>query len=419
MAIAPNVFKYTDFLAMDTLRILKNKLEVASFFNTDDQKEFGKAFPIGATVRKYFPWRAMSVDGLPYQPQSIQRRETTITIDQNIQVAWEYDSFELALKMERGEAALRKAYSEPAAAEIAQQIDSRAALWATNHCNNFVGVLGTNPTTFQATTGAARQTLIEMAAWKGGGKKGFIIPPKVNTSLVGSNLGLFHEGDEISRMFKDGYIGRQGGFEWHESMSLYSHTAATWQGTVEVTSTQTGTDAISTLTLTCTSGDTFNLGDKFSIAAVNAANPATRRITGSPKLITNLSPTQTVSGTSVTLTISPPLYGPGSPYQNVDALPLAGADLTLFPGTTSPNGKSGVIGFAMTSDAFALAGVKLDGPESGGDTICSQMQDPQTGLAVRYLRQFDGRSSSWINRIDCALGFGDFYVDNCIGILSA
>jgi hypothetical protein len=417
MALAPQVFKYTDWLAKDTLRILKNRLMLASYFNTDDKKDFGQSFPVGATIRKEFPWRATSVEGLPYQPQSIQRRETTITIDTNIQVAWEYDSFEKALKMERPEAALRKAYSEPAAEEIAQQIESRAALWATNHCNNFVGVLGTNPTSFQATTGGARQTLLEMAAWKG--KKAFIIPPKVNTSMLTGTLALFNPASAISQQYQTGAIGHQGGFDWFESMSLYSHTAATWQGTVEVTSTQTGTDAISTLVLTVTSGDTFKLGDKFSIAAVEAANPATRRGTGSSKLFTILSADQTISGTSATITISPAIYGPGSPYQNVVALPLAGADLTLFPGTASPNAKSGIIGFAITDQAFALAGVKLDGPPSAGDTICEQTQDPNSGLSVRYLRQFDGRTSSWINRIDCAIGFGDFYVDNCIGILSA
>jgi hypothetical protein len=51
--------------------------------------------------------------------------------------------------------------------------------------------------------------------------------------------------------------------------------------------------------------------------------------------------------------------------------------------------------------------------------VCSQTQDPVSGLAVRYLRMFDGFESRWINRIDCAFGFGDFYVDHCIGVLSA
>jgi hypothetical protein len=417
MPVTPNVFKYTDFLSADTLRILKNKLMLAGYFNTEDQKDFNKAFPIGATLRKQFPWRPLSFEGLPYQAQPILRRETSVTIDQNIQVPWEYDSFEQALKMERGEAALRKAYSEPAAAEIAQQIESRAALWATDHCNNFVGVLGTNPTSFQTTTGAARQVLQEMAGYRG--KKAFIIPPKVNTSMVAAAMAFMQPADAISKQYKDGAIGHQGGFDWFESMSLYNHTAATWQGAVTVTSTQTGTAEITTLALTVTSGDTFKKGNKFSIASTEAANPQTRRGTGSPKLFTILSADQTISGTSATITISPGIFGPGSPYQNVVALPLASAALTLFPGTTSPNGKSGIIGFAITDQAFAMAGVKLDGPESGGDCICSQTQDPVSGLSVRYLRQFDARTSSWINRIDCPIGFGDFYVDHCVGILSA
>ncbi len=411
-----NVFKVVDWLTMDTLRILKNKRMLSQYFNTDNKDDFGKAFAVGATIRRKFPQRFTSVEGLPYQPQAINRRETSITIDQNIQVAFEWDSFEQALKLERGEAALRKEYSEPAADEIYQQIESRCALWATNHCNNFVGVLGTNPTAFQTTTGAARQTLIEMAGWKG--KKGFIIPPKVNTSLVGAAQALFEDSDELSKQYKEGVIGRQGGFDWMESMSLYDHTAATWAGVVEITSTL-ATDGTTTMVLTCTNGDTFKKGDKFSIAAVNAANPGTRRSTGSAKLFTILSADATISGTSATITYSPPIYGPGSQYQNVDAYPLAGADLTLFPGTTSPNGKHGVIGFAITDSAFALAGVKLEGPESGGGVISSQTQDPDSGLAVRFIRMFDGNASKWITRYDCAIGFGDFYVDNCIGVLSA
>ena len=411
-----NVFKYVDWVAMDTLRILKNKRMISQFFNTDDQKDYNKEFAVGETIRKKFPQRFTSVEGLPYQPQPINRRETTITVDQNIQVAWEWDSFEQALKLERGEAALRKEYSEPAAEEIYQQIESRCALWAYQHCNNFVGVLGTNPTNFQTTTGAAMQTLQEMALWKG--KKGFIVPPKVNTSMVGAAMNLMQAADSISKQYKEGVIGHQGGFDWFQSMSLYEHTAATWAGAVTVTSTL-ATDGTTTMALTVTTGDTFRKGDKFSIANVKAANPGTRRSTGSSKLFTVLSANQTISGTSATITYSPPIYGPGSQYQNVDAYPVAGAALTLFPGTTSPNGKQGVVGLAITDQAFALAGIKLEGPENGGGTICSQYQDPVSGLSVRYLRMFDGLQSKWINRIDSAFGFGDFYVDGCIGILGA
>lgn len=410
-----NVFKYTDWLSMETLRILKNKLEVAQFFNTDDNGDYDKEFPVGATIRKKYPQRFLIRDGLSYSPQAINRRETTITIDNIVGVDFEWDSFEAAVKMERGEARLKKEYLEPAAVQIAQEIDSRAALWARYHSNNFVGVLGTNPTSFQSISGSARQTMIEMAC-PANGSKGMIIPPKVNTSLVGSAVGYFNPASDISKQYKEGSIGRQGGFDWYESMSLYTHTAATWAGAVTVTSTVT-TDGATTLTLTCTNGDTFKKGDKFSIASVNATNPSTRRSTGSAKLFTILSADQTISGTSATITYSPAMYGSGSQYQNVDALPVAGAALTLFPGTATPNGKSGTIGLAIHESAFALAGVKLEVPKAV--EVASQTRDPETGLAVRFVRMFDPQQSKMVNRFDCAFGFGDLYVDNCIAVLSA
>src|SRR5215471_6791672 len=157
--MSSNVFKYVDWLSMETMRILKNKLQVAQFFNTDDNDDYDKEFPVGATIRKKFPQRFLIREGLAYSPQAIARRETTITIDQIIGVDFEWDSFEAALKMERGEARLRKEYIEPAAAQIAQELDSRAANWARYHSNNFVGVLGTNPTAFSSISGSARQTM--------------------------------------------------------------------------------------------------------------------------------------------------------------------------------------------------------------------------------------------------------------------
>jgi P22 coat protein - gene protein 5 len=415
--MSSNTFKYVDWLSMETLRILKNKLQVAQFFNTDDNDDYDKEFPVGATIRKKFPQRFLIREGLAYSPQAINRRETTITIDQIIGVDFEWDSFEAALKMERGEARLRKEYIEPAAAQIAQELDSRAANWARYHSNNFVGVLGTNPTAFSSISGSARQTMVELAC-PPGGQRGMIIPPKVNTSLANTALAVFNPDDEISRIWKEGTMGVQGGFKWYESMSLYNHTAGTWAGTVSVTSTMTSaSDGTTSLTLTCTNGDIFKKGDKFSIASVNATNPSTRRSTGSPKLFTNLSADQTVSGTSVTLTISPAIYGPGNQYQNIDAYPVAAAALTLFPGTTSPNAKQGTVGLAIHESAFALAGVKLEVPKAC--EVSSQTRDPETGLAVRFIRMFDPQQSKMVNRFDCAFGFGDLYVDNSIAVLSA
>lgn len=405
--MAANTFNYTDWLSMESLRLLLNKLQVAPFFNTDYNKEFTKEFAVGETVRVNFPQKFTIREGLGYNPQSIDRLNTTVTVDQIFGVDFEWDSAEQALEMERGREKIQKEYLDPAMAQIAQEIDSRCALWAKNNSPNVVGALGTDPTSFQ-TINQARQRMVELAGWTGS-KRGMIIPPSVNVSLVNAAVQYFNPADAISKQFKEGSIGRNSGFDWYESMSLYEHTAATWAGTVECTAAVSS--GASSLTLTCTNGDTFKKGDVFSIAGVNCVNPMTRRSTGSAKTFVVTSADQTISGTSATISIYPTIYGPGSQYQNVDALPAAGADLTLFPGTTSPNGKSGINGLAINKDAFALVGVKLAVPKAV--ELASQSTDPNSGISVRFVRMFDPQQSKMVNRFDVLLGFGNLYADSC------
>ena len=105
----------------------------------------------------------------------------------------------------------------------------------------------------------------------------------------------------------------------------------------------------------------------------------------------------------------PAIYGPGSQYQNVDALPANTAALTLWPGTTSPNGKSGTVGLGLSREAFALVGTKLYDPTSVEEH--GVMQDPDTGLSIRKVVFWDPVRSLRGNRIDSLGGFGNLYQD--------
>ena len=404
-----NSFNYVDWLSAETLRLLLNKLQVAQYFNTDYNSEFEKSFAVGETVRVNYPQRFTVRDGMGYTPQGINRINTTIVCDQFFGIDFEWDSAEQALKMERGMDKIRKEYLEPAAAQLAQEWDSRAAKFAYQNCNNIVGVLGTDPSSFQ-TMNQARQRMVEKAC-PPGGAKAMIIPPSVNTSLVNAAVSYFNPADAISKQYKEGSIGRNSGFDWYESMSLYSHTAGTWSGAVSLASAVT-TQGATSLSVTCTTGDTFKKGDVIGIASCYAVNPSTRRRTTTATTM-QVVVTQDVTGaaSAATVQIYPPLYGPGSQYQNVDALPAASATLTLFPGTSSPNGKSGIQGLAIHEQAFALVGVKLESPKA--TEVTSQTRDPETGIAVRFVRMFDPQQSKMINRFDTLGGFGVLYGDNC------
>lgn len=415
-------FEFSDWFAMEGLRQLLNPLEIAAHFNTDYNSEFTKSYPIGATVHVPYPKQFVrdQDNTLGYTPQPIVDRHADVTIDKVGKVHFEWDSIEKALKMPRGREKIAKDIIGPAMRTIRNGIETDAAQWAAQNASNVVGILGTNPATFDAVYGAAGQALAEASA--PAGDHSVFLSPAVTRPLRATTIAQFNPVSDVTKMWRKGLLGEVNGLETYQSNSLYRHTAGTWAGAVTVTTTQTGTDAISTLALTATTGDTFKRGDKFNIAATNKVNSITYKSLGTLKqfTVTNVN-TVTAAASAATITFSPPMYGPGSPFQNVDALPLATAALTLWPGTASPNGKTGTVNFALGDSAFALVSVPLDNPPQGGSVeMSSQARDPQTGINVAVLRMFDGFQRKWINRIECVYGFGNFYNDNdAVAIASA
>jgi hypothetical protein len=411
--MANNNWVNTNWVSMEILRLLLNKLIVAEYFNRSWEKDFRKEFAPGSTIQVKFPQRMLAVDGMGYAPQGINRISTTIALDQWIQVPFEWDDYEQAVKLERSEEELRENYWEPAAAAIAQECDSRCAKFAYQNASQVVGALGTDPT-LVGVFYQARQRLMDMACPPG--KRCMLISSSAMTSMGaatggGSILSMFQPADEITSLFKDGSIGRLAGFDVFESNSLYSHTAGTWGGAVTVNgANQTGTG----LKINATAGDTFKAGDKFSIALVNAVNPMTRRIAGKARLkeFTITKDMTAIGGGNAAdvLQILPAIYPPGSQYQNVDALPGNTAPLTLWPGTTSPNGKVGTVGLGLSRFAFALVGAKLYVPKAVEQA--GQASDPDTGISVRKVVAWDPVRSMQIHRMDSLMGFGSLYQDN-------
>jgi hypothetical protein len=400
-------------VSLEILRLLVNKLVCAEYFNRNWEKDFNKEFAPGSTIQIKFPQRFTIVDGMGYAPQGINRITTTVSLDNWLQVPFEWDDYERAVKLERSEEELRENYWAPAAAAIAQEVDSRCANFARFNTSNLIGALGTDPNSVQ-TYYQARALLEKEAASPG--RRCMLISTNMMVSLGSNITNVFNPPSEISRMWKAGTIGTLAAFEFFESNSLWTHTAGTWAATVKVIgSGQSG----AALVIQGTAGDTINPGDKFNIAAVNMVNPMTRRSAGPLTLRTFTCPAGfTLTGGSDTINILPPIFGPGSQYQNVDALPLTNAVLTLWPGTTTPNGKAGTVGLALTREAFALVGGKLYLPKAVESA--AQQQDPESGIAIRKVIAWDPVRSMQVNRYDSLIGFGNLYQQNgAVAVLGA
>jgi P22 coat protein - gene protein 5 len=402
-----NAFLNTQWVSLKVLRLLLNKLIVAEYFNRSWQKDFQQEFAPGSQITVKFPQRFTVSNGMGYQPQGINRLQTPVNLDQWMQVSFEWDDYEAAVKLERSEEELEEQYFEPAAAALAQDCDSRCAKWAYQNASMLTGALGTDPTSV-TTYYTARQRLEENAAGVLG-KRCMLISSSMMTSLGSNITTIFHPADEITKAWKEGVIGELGASMFYESQSLYSHTAGTWAAAVTVNGAgQSGT----AITITATAGDTFKVGDKISFAGVNLVNPMTRRIPGKAynKVFTVTQALTAVGGGVDVLQILPPIYGPGSQYQNVDALPANAAALTLWPGTASPNGKVGTVGLNLTRQAFAIVGAKLYVPTAVEKAGAAQ--DPDTGLSIRKVKAWDPVRSVQVNRMDSLFGLGNLYQDN-------
>jgi P22 coat protein - gene protein 5 len=413
----PNLFLNTSWISMEVLRNLKNVLKVAEYFNYDWEKDYEKTFAVGTTITVKFPQQFTIRDGLGYNPQGIDRIATTVSLDQPFGIDFQWDDYEAAVKAERSEEEIKEQYLEPAGVQLANEIDSRAALFAKNNVSQIVGSLGTDPVSI-VYLDQARGRLLQKAGSALAKKRAALISSSMQTNSINTPVtSLFQPTDAITEAFKEGSMGKLKTFDIFEEQNLYTHAAGTWAGAVTINGAgQSG----SSLTVTFTAGDTVVQGDKISVANVNFVNPRSRRIPG-PKTAQTFTITASltaVGGGVDVISVLPAIYGPGSQYQNVDALPVNAAALTLWPGTANPNGATGTVGLAISNQAFAIVGMRFYLPKAV--EARSQAEDKQTGIPVRFVKAWDPVRSMQIHRFDTVVGFGNLYQDNCaVGLLGA
>lgn len=367
---------------------------------------------VGAEVDVPFPQRWKVTSGPAFQGQPIKARKTKVTVDQFKGIHFDVGSAEMALSVPRGNGGVKGNYVDHMAEQLAQEIDLTCADYAYDNTNQIVGILGTNPTG-PAIAGDVRKKFIQNGA-TANGEMDILCSPDFMANVVNGSSTFFNDQKTLGKAFRDGYFQHARGLDWTETMSTRAHTAGTWAGAVTASGAgQTGTSIL----VNCTSGDTFLKNDVICFAGVFNVNPATRRAVGQGtsalkqfRIVNDV----TASAATATIEIFPRIdpvtttYTTGQ-YANCSASPANAAALTLFPGTTSPNGLSGIQSLALVPGAFALVGVELEVPKSAEDSY--QLRDPETGIALRYTKTWDGVLSRMLYRVDTLFGLGALYND--------
>lgn len=210
--------------------------------------------------------------------------------------------------------------------------------------------------------------------------------------LVDALKGLFQDSSAIAKQYREGAMGRTGGFDFYASTQMTAHTtgtAAKTTGYLVNGGSQTGA------ALTVDGGTTtFLVGDIITLAGVYRVHPETKVSTGELQRFVITAN----SGTSATsLAISPAISTSGA-TQNVSGSPADNAAIVKV-GAGASETYSGSLAFHK--DAFTFATADLVMPK-GVDFAAREVYD---GISMRVVRQYDINNDKFPTRLDVLYGF--------------
>lgn len=409
--MAANTFLTTQQLTQETLLILTNNLKAAAHCHRGYDSEYGqKGAKIGATLNIRKPVRFKGRQGQAFNPEGVQETTVPLTLSFQAGVDFEMSSVERKLSVDY----LRDRILKPAAVTIANQIDATVLYLAYQAVAQNAGTPGTIPVT--SLVYLTMPQIIHEMGFPVDDETCILISPQMQAYAVDSFKTLFHDGGQLSGQYKSGKMGTAWGMEWYEDQQIFTHTIGTYSGSPVVHgANQTGNTLI---TNGWGSGvTTLNVGDCFTIAGVYAVNPQPGSYAGGRQQYNRLQPfvvTATVSDTAgaITIPISPPII-PSGQYQNVSSVPADNATIVVFgaSGTVTPQG------LAFHKSAFAIASVPLEEPQGSVEETFTET-DPDTGVSLRYVRQYVATTDQYVNRFDVLWGFVATYPEGAVRISS-
>jgi hypothetical protein len=386
-------------IAKEALMQFKNGMGVSRHCDTGYSKDFAKkGAKIGSSEKIRKPNRFTVTDGATYSAQDVTEDSVTLTIDSQKHVGFEFLSKDLTLSIDE----FSSRYLKPGALALVNKVDIDGCAMAAKNIANAVGTAATTPSALLTYLEAMQK--IQESAGPQDDNYMFSINPAAQTKIVDALKGLFQSSDEISKQYKRGRMGIAAGGEWNMSQNLYSHTSGQRGGTPLMNgATAEGATQVVTDGWTAAAANRVKAGDVFTIGSVYKVNPITKQSTGVLQQFVATADAASDGSGNATISISPAIYASGS-LQNVDALPADGASLSFTTGGASVGTSAVTVSnLLLHKDALALAFVPLEKPE--GVHFSAVETDPETGVSIRIVRDYDLSTDKFRCRMDVLYGW--------------
>ena len=383
----------------EALRILHQKLNFVGNINRQYDSSFAKSgAKIGDSLKVRLPNQYTVRTGANLSTQDTTETSTTLQVATQKGVDITFSSTELTLSLDDFSTRILK----PAMSVLAANIEADAfnmALDVYNNVNNISSAITFN----KVLTG--RKVLADNLAPND--DRVAILNTQDNLDLIDALKGLFQDSDAIKQQYKEGMMGRTGGFDFYENTLLPTQTTGTaLSATTYTTNGATATGA--TQLVVQTGATTFKKGDIITVASVNRCHPETKADTGA---LQQFVVTADYAGGAGNLQVSPPLYGAASGgLQNIVTLPAGSNAITKVGGASAVYKPS----LVFHPDAFCFATADLVKPE--GVDFCAR--ETMDGVSMRVVRQYAISTDTFPCRLDVLYGYKTLRAQLAARILS-
>lgn len=372
-------------IAKEALMQLRNNLVMGNLVHREYKKEFVKK---GATVNIRKPVKFTVTDGAALSVQNVTESNTSITIDKQKHVDWEFDTIDLTLTIEE----YSDRYIKPAAIALANIVDN-------DLCGLYldvpaaVGTAGTTPNTFKSLTDVGKK-MAKLAIPVQGRK--VVLNPDANYDLADGMKGFF-EPVITKDILKEAALGRKAQFDIFMGQNIKTHTSGSDLGTPLVDgASQTGS-SITTDGWTVSETGVLLKGDVITLAGVNSVNPVFPfDDTGDLMQFVVTADVNSDGSGDATIPIYPPITATtayqtvtGSPADNAAIVPLVDHAANL----------------AFVKQAFALVMI----PKVVPDGVAFGHSMNYENISIRVLKVYDHDTDREVIRMDILYGVKTIY----------
>lgn len=396
-------------ITREAARILHQEGTFLSNVNRQYSDQFANTgAKIGSTVNLRLPSKYSVRTNATFAGQDHVERSTPFTVSSQYGVDVSFSTFERTMSLDE----MSKRVLKPAMKQLAAKIEGDAMALAYKFANNYVNATTNAKLTYAYLQRASALLSHELAPV---GDRTALLQPLSAVEFLDATKGLFAAQSNLNEQFREGMMGRTGGFEVGETINLPSHTTGSLAGSALTNGSTLG---ISTTTASWTSTTAINIdgatsattvkaGDIITLSGVYAVTPENKVNTGRLQtFVVQADVTLTTSATGYDVTVKPALiYGAGNPHQNCVLSGVANTD-----GLTVTRIGAASTAFAQDlffhKDAFVFGTVDLEDVSQYGAQCSRAVSD---SISLRWVQQYAASSDTVVGRFDVLWGFAPLY----------